>query len=69
MRYTIHLKMSNDFLPMVNCEDLGQVALYISADETGLSFRVFDNVGNSWVPPEVVFLACVSSGRYKETTT
>lgn len=58
-RYTIHYKISNYFFPMINCDDLKQVSKHLIGDRDNASFKVFDNLEDKWVKPELVFLACV----------
>lgn len=64
-RYTIHLRFGEDYLPMINCSDLKAVSEFITNDEDGLSFKVFDNEKDEWVRPQVVFLACLFGNKVK----
>jgi hypothetical protein len=64
-RYTIYYKFLEDFFPMINCNDLKDVAFNLSGDRDDVSFKVFDNKDDDWLKPELVFLACVFNKNYK----
>jgi len=58
-RYTIHFRFGQDFLPMINCTTLEDVANKLTKDDDRPGFKVFDNIKEDWISPERIFLACV----------
>ena len=58
-RYTIYYKFLEEFLPMINCADLKDIARHLERDRDDISFKVFDNKEDDWMKPELVFLACI----------
>lgn len=58
-RYTIHYKFFEEFFPMINCNNLKDVAYNIHKNCDDVHYKVFDNKDEKWLKPELIFLACV----------